>query len=181
MSRIREEDFTREQLHESLVVLFSCLDFDELVWALDEDHEPDYSMETEELVDVVADIYTDKLYPAILGAFEEHIPYMSGHDAEGNEFFEHNFMYHAGVPIYYCMEESTMDGDTFFDVYTEVYLLSDGSLPIVTSTHVKYGNFELEHKRQVGCITEDVKFGFDEGTLFVMLDKLTNDFDKEEG
>ena len=109
---ISTADYTKEDLRTALKKLFSCLEFDQLIWGIPDHYDLCMDADEEEVVNVVADHYTEKLYPAILDAFDEHIPYMKGHDADGREFFDHTFLYHPAVQIFYGIDEAVYSGVT---------------------------------------------------------------------
>ena len=169
---ISTADYTKEDLRTALKKLFSCLEFDQLIWGIPDHYDLCMDADEEEVVNVVADHYTEKLYPAILDAFDEHIPYMKGHDADGREFFDHTFLYHPAVQIFYGIAEAVYSGVTELMFSSEIYLLTNGDLAIVENVDVKSGDFRMEYRRQTGVIEKADDFEFDEDILFETLDAI---------
>ncbi len=171
---VSAEAYTRDDLKSALKKLFSCMDFDQILWGFPDEDEVDMDAECDVIVDELSELYTEKLYPEILDAFDEHIPYMKGHDAKGHVFFDHTFLYHPAVPIYYETDESVMDGDTDIIFFTELYLQTDGEVVRVETTYIKSGDFEMEYRRKVGVVREYADFCFDEDVLYEMLDDIAS-------
>ena len=173
-----EEIITKEALKEALKKIFSCLEYDQLLWPLTGD-EVNFEKPFEEVLDIVTDMYTEKLYPVIVDKFEE-VPYMRGHDATGKRFFEHEFMYHPAKNIYYEVEEYYGDGTTDMMLESDVYILTSGEVMEVETFHVKSGDFDMEYKSQIGYIVNPDDYYFEENVLFETLDAIAEREDTDE-
>lgn len=175
---VNKENFTKETLRGALKKLFACLEYDQLLWGIPDD-QVDLDASREEVIDTVTEIYTEKLYPVIIPKFAE-IPCMTGHDANGNKFFEHEFLYHPAVSLYYEIDEDCDDGITDVMISTDVYLLSSGELVEGETINVKSGDFDMEYKSQIRYIENPYDFAFDEDYLFESLDAIAEGKDTDE-
>ena len=104
-------------------------------------------------VEYAVNKYIDDLYPVIFDHFES-VPYMTGHDEDGDGFFEHDFLYGEAFEFDYDIPESYMDGVNEYQLCDAYYLVITGEIVHCKSFHFKSRSVEFTHTYLVETSTD---------------------------
>ena len=169
---LKKKEYSRKELKKVLKKLFSNLDYEQLIVGFPcEDDDRLIEMDDEDIVEELAENYTEKLWPNICYWFRDMVPDVKGKDSEG-ELVSSEIFFCPAAKIYDEADHWYLNSDTQIITSNELYILKEGLIAHVEVTLVETGESDIEIRKLIGYIDEDSDAGINETHLFGWLDMI---------
>ncbi len=166
------EMYTRDDVEKWLRKIFSLCD----PCDLEEYLEYEYTEADEEedgLIDYAVDYFLDDIYPNIFDYFEMH-PFLSGHDENGDEFFEHEYLLGESLELDYDNWEWYADDVNEYWLNEVYYLVENGDVAQCMSFRFKSQLVEFTHEYEVKTLKEGDGYVLDSYSVCGLLNDIAN-------